>query len=250
MAIFIYVHAGGAVNEYDFQYDDDGFSAVSKKSGEKKYFSKGNTKKEGIDISSWSGDIDWAKLKESGIEFVMIREGYGLADPNQVDKRFHKNIKEAQKNGIPCGAYHYSYATSVKEAIEEAEFCISNIKNYKLEYPIAFDIEDASVEKCCRREATDMCIAFCDTLRQAGYYATIYTNKNWITNFLFEGELFHAYDLWYAQWNEEITEPDYHCGIWQKKGDQKIDGVHGFADINECYYDYSQIMKDLHLNGN
>lgn len=247
--VFTYVHAENTVNEYDFEYSAEGFSAVSKVSGEKKYYSRGNVKKKGIDISSWSGNIDWKKLKESGIEFAMIREGYGLPNPRQVDKRFHKNIKSAQENGTPCGVYHYSYATSVDEAIKEAEFCISNIKNYKLEYPIAFDIEDKSAEKCRGREATDMCKAFCDKLREAGYYTTIYANKNWMKYFLFEKELRPKYDLWYAQWKDSIVKPDYWCGMWQKENDQKIDGVQWSADINECYYDYSEIIRDLHLNG-
>ena len=121
VSLFVYVHAENTVIEYDFKYSAEGFSAVSKVSGEKKYYSRENVKKNGIDISSWSGDIDWKKLKESGIEFVMIREGYGASDPRQVDKRFHKNIKAAQENGIPCGVYHYSYATRVDEAIKEAE---------------------------------------------------------------------------------------------------------------------------------
>lgn len=246
---FICIHAESGANEYDFEYSNKGFSAVSKKSGEKKYYCRGSVKKKGIDISSWSGNIDWKKLKESGIEFAMIREGYGLPNPRQVDKRFHKNIKAAQENGIACGVYHYSYATNADEAIKEAEFCISNIKNYKLEYPVAFDIEDKSAEKCRGREATDMCIAFCDKLRESGYYTTLYANKNWIKYFLFEKELQQKYDLWYAQWKESIVKPDYYCGMWQKEKDQKLDGVQFSADINECYYDYSEIIKGLHLNG-
>jgi GH25 family lysozyme M1 (1,4-beta-N-acetylmuramidase) len=247
---FIRARTETVVNEYDFEYNNEGFSAVSKTTGEEKNYLKRDIAEKGIDVSSWSGDIDWKMLKESGVKFAMIREGYGSFDPNQVDKKFHENIKKAQENGIPCGVYHYSYATSIEVAIEEAEFCISNIKDYKLEYPIAFDIEAECAEKCCGREATDMCIAFCDTLRNAGYYPTIYANKNWIKHFLFEEELLPKYDLWYAQWKESIVEPDYPCGMWQKAGDQKIDGVQGYADINECYYDYSQIIKDLHLNGN
>ena len=59
----------------------------------------------GIDVSSWQGEIDWKKVKESGIEFAMIREGYGRKDPNQIDKYFHANIQKAQEQGIYCGAY-------------------------------------------------------------------------------------------------------------------------------------------------
>ena len=109
-------------------------------------------------------------------------------------------MQKAQENGIYCGVYHYSYAVSVEDAVNEANFCIENIKDYKLEYPVAFDIEDKSMIKLGKRTLTDICTAFCDTLEKAGYYAIIYTNPNWLKNYLYKDELFSKYDLWLADW--------------------------------------------------
>lgn len=201
----------------------------------------------GIDVSSWQGEIDWKKVKESGIEFAMIREGYGRKDPNQVDKYFHTNIKKAQEQGIYCGAYHYSYSISVEDAINEANFCIENIKDYKLEYPVAFDIEDKSIFKLGKRTLTDICKAFCDTLEQAGYYVVIYTNPNWLENYLYKNELLSKYDLWLAEWYED--KPSYSCGLWQFSDKGSVYGINGDVDMNFSYKNYSEIMKLKGLNG-
>jgi Lyzozyme M1 (1,4-beta-N-acetylmuramidase) len=95
----------------------------------------------GIDVSKWNGTIDWQKVKGSGIDFAIIREGFGVKSPNQIDEKFKYNITGAKNAGISCGAYHYSYAVSVQEAVNEAQFCLENIRGYQLAYPIAFDAE-------------------------------------------------------------------------------------------------------------
>ena len=201
----------------------------------------------GIDVSSWQGEIDWKKVKNSGIEFAMIREGYGRKEPNQIDKYFHTNIKNAQKNGIYCGVYHYSYAVSVDDAINEANFCMENIKNYKLEFPIAFDIEDKSMVKLGRQTLTDICKAFCDTLENNSYYTVIYTNPNWLENYLYKDELLSKYDLWLADWYKDT--PSYSCGIWQFSDKGSVYGISGDVDMNLSYKNYVQIIKSNNLNG-
>lgn len=203
--------------------------------------------KKGIDVSVHQGNIDWNKVKDSGIEFAVIRDGYGRESPNQVDKRFHTNIKNAQNSGIHCGVYHYSYAINSADAVKEAQFCLKNIKDYKLEYPVAFDIEDKSMIKLGKRVLTDICKAFCGTIEQAGYYSIIYTNPNWLKNYLFADELLPSYDLWLAQWG--ASKPSYACGIWQTSETGKVDGISGNVDINIAYKDYKKIMEDNSLNG-
>ncbi len=185
----------------------------------------------GIDVSKWNGEIDWKKVKESGIEFAMIREGYGRKNFNQVDKCFHKNIKNALESGIHCGVYHYSYAVSAKDAVNEANFCLENIKGYSLEYPVAFDIEDKSMEKLSKRMLTDICKAFCDTIEQHGYYVSIYTNVDWLENHLYKDELLPKYDLWQ----------------FSNKG--CVYGVNGDVDMNLSYKNYPKVIKSKGLNG-
>lgn len=95
----------------------------------------------GIDVSKWNGEIDWRKVRNAGINFAIIREGYGKKDPRQIDKRFKENYEGAKAVGIPVGSYHYSYADSIDDAKCEAEFCLENIEGFKLEYPIIIDVE-------------------------------------------------------------------------------------------------------------
>lgn len=201
----------------------------------------------GIDVSVWQGVIDWKKVKDSGIEFAMIREGFGRREPKQIDKYFHKNIKAAQDNGIYCGAYHYSYSVSVDDAKEEADFCLSNINDYKLEFPVAFDVEDKSMIKLGKRTLTDICKSFCDYIESAGYYAIIYTNPNWLRNHLYSDELLPKYDIWLADWNKD--KPSYQCGIWQFSDKGSVYGINGDVDMNLSYKNYAEIIKSRGLNG-
>lgn len=201
--------------------------------------------KHGIDVSKWQGTIDWNTTKKF-IDFAMIRAGYGR-EITQMDKCFLYNVKHAQANGVPIGAYWYSYAKSAEEAIKEANACLTTIKGFKFEYPIVFDIEDSSQLSLSKRLKTDICKAFCNTIEKAGYYAMIYTNCNWLKNHLYADELLAKYDLWLAHWNAK--EPAYSCGIWQTTDKGIIDGISGYVDLNTAFKDYPSIMKAKGLNG-
>ncbi len=168
----------------------------------------------GIDVSKWNGNINWEKVKNAGIDFAIIREGYGRKDPKQIDKQFKNNINGAKSVGIHTGVYHYSYADSVDDAINEAQFCLENVQGLKLEYPIVIDIEDKEQLKLNNRQRTDIVKAFCGEIEKHGYYAMFYCNANWLRNYLFKDELLPKYDLWLAQWDVDV--PYVSCGIWQK----------------------------------
>lgn len=202
--------------------------------------------KKGIDVSKWQGAIDWEKVKQDGVDFAIIREGYGKENPNQVDKRFEENYKKAKAAGISVGVYHYSYADSVEDAKLEAEFCLKNIAGKQLEYPVVFDIEDKEQLKLTNQQRTELCKAFCETIEKAGYYAMIYCNLNWWNNYLNCKEL-GKYDLWLAHW--DVAKPAVSCGIWQKSERGIIDGINGNVDLNESFKDYPSIMKQKGLNG-
>ena len=202
--------------------------------------------KKGIDVSKWQGSINWQEAKNDGVDFAIIREGYGKENPSQVDKKFEENYKNAKAVGIPVGVYHYSYADSVEDAKKEAEFCLKNIAGKQLEYPVVFDIEDKEQLKLNNRQRTDICKAFCEEIEKAGYYVMIYCNLNWYKNYLYSEEL-KKYDLWLAQW--DVAEPSVKCGIWQKTDKGHIDGISGNVDLNIAYKDYPTIMKIRGLNG-
>lgn len=201
----------------------------------------------GIDVSKWQGNIDFQKVKKSGMNFVMLREGYGRKAPNQIDKMFKINYEKAKNVGINVGCYHYSYADSVEDAKKEAEFCLENIQGMQFEYPICFDIEDKTVFVLSNKIKTDIVKTFCDIIEKAGYYAMFYCNLTWLNNYLNKDELIKKYDLWLAQWN--VDKPSETCGIWQKSDSGKIDGINGRVDLDIAYKDYPTIIKAKGLNG-
>lgn len=201
----------------------------------------------GIDVSKWNGNINWDKVKSAGINFAIVREGYGKRDPRQVDKKFKDNINGAKSVGIHTSVYHYSYADSVEDAINEARFCLENIEGFKLEYPVIIDVEDKEQLKLNNRQRTDIVKAFCSEIEKHGYYAMFYCNLNWLNNYLYKDELLPKYDLWLAQWG--VDAPSVSCGIWQYSSTGKIDGIDGNVDLDVSYKNYPEIMKTRGLNG-
>ena len=201
----------------------------------------------GIDVSKWNGNINWEKVKNSGVDFAVIREGYGKKDPRQIDKKFKENIKGARSVGIHTGVYHYSYADSAEDAVNEAQFCLENIGGLALEYPVVIDIEDKEQLKLNNRQRTDIVKAFCSEIEKAGYYAMFYCNLNWLNNYLIKEELLLKYDLWLAQW--DVSSPAVSCGIWQKSDKAVVEGINGNVDIDISYKNYPEIMQLKNLNG-
>ena len=193
--------------------------------------------KKGIDVSYAQGSIDFTKVDKNEVQFAIVRSSFGW-EANQKDKQCDRNIKGFQNLGIPCGVYHYSYAKSVDDAVKEAKYCISCIKDYSLELPVFFDIEEDSTAKLGKRICTDIVKAFCDYMINAGYSAGVYVNPSWLNNYLYKDELIGKYDLWLAQWKAE--KPSYNCDLWQYNVGKKdtIKGISGEIDLNYMYKDY------------
>ena len=149
--------------------------------------------------------------------------------------------------GIHTSVYHYSYADSVEDAINEARFCLENIEGMKLEYPVIIDVEDKEQLKLNNRQRTDIVKAFCSEIEKHGYYAMFYCNLNWLNNYLYKDELLPKYDLWLAQWG--VDAPSVSCGIWQYSSCGKVEGISGNVDLNISYKNYPEIIKSKGLNG-
>ena len=190
-----------------------------------------------IDVSTWNGNIDWNKVYKSGVRYAMIRSSFGVENPNQVDNKFVRNITNAQRAGVKCGIYHYSYAKSAAEAKKEAEFCLKTIKGYKLDLPVAFDIEDSSQTHLGKDTLTSIVIAFCDRIKSAGYRPMLYCNPNWLCNYLHKDKLINKYDIWLANWG--VSAPSYNCAIWQYSENGSVPGILGSVDMNWIYKDYT-----------
>lgn len=204
--------------------------------------------KKGIDVSTWQGNIDWNKVKADGIEFAMLRSSFGKENPNQqTDNKFWQNYNGAKAAGVPIGAYHYSYATTVEDAKKEADFFLSIVKGCEFEYPVAFDIEDASQMYLGKQLITDIIMTFCERVQAAGYYVSLYTNLDWISNRIDMNRV-KAFDIWLAQWS---SQPTYggSFGMWQYTSKGSVNGISGNVDMNIAYYDYPTIIKNAGLNG-
>ena len=199
----------------------------------------------GIDVSVHNGNIDWEKVKADGVEFAIIRCGYGMKSPKQKDGQFERNYAECKKHGIPVGVYHYSYAHSEAEALAEADFVLELIKDKQFEYPVVFDLEDKSQMNLGKEQLTKIAEAFCGKIEAAGYYVSLYCNADWYRNRLDRVRL-AKYDLWLAEWR---SAKSFECGIWQYISKGKVNGISGDVDMNIAYKNYPQIIKSAGLNG-
>lgn len=205
----------------------------------------------GIDVSKWQGEIDWAKVKADDVKFAMIRLGYGSADGNScgLDGYFEKNVQNALKAGIDIGCYFYSYATSVEAAKKEAEYVVGVLQKYKgvFTYPVVYDLEDKTQQNLGKTVLTDMVIAFGDAIEKAGFYFALYSNLNWLKNYLDDSKL-KRFDHWLAQWAPAPTY-DGDFGIWQSSSTGSVNGISGNVDTDVAYKDYPKIIREAKLNG-
>lgn len=188
----------------------------------------------GIDVSSWQGDIDWKKVKAAGIEFTMIRACKGT----KPDLMFEKNIRGAMEQGISCGVYLYSIASTKAEAILEAKAIIAMIKPYEIVYPVAFDIEDIIQHGLTDEVRTDLVESFCKEIKGAGYHTCMYTSLSWITT-MFQLTRLETIDKWVAQWSG--SQPKFEAtSLWQYSSKGKIDGIAGDVDLDISYKSYKK----------
>ena len=212
------------------------------------------TYKKGIDVSQWQGTIDWDKVKASGVQFAMIRAGWGQ---NNIDTQFKRNISECNRVGIPCGIYWFSYAYTEAMAVREAEYALAAVEPYKLEYPIAFDYEGDSVRYAKTKGVTPnkahvsaLARAFCGRIEQGGYYAMVYTNPAYLSQY-FDADIPKEFDIWLAQWPtnpDPATKPAQAGGIWQYTSSGAVSGISGRVDLDAAYYDYPGIIAENGLN--
>ena len=191
----------------------------------------------GIDISKWQGDVDFNALKEAGVEFVIIRVGTssGINGENLVDSKFEQNINGANKAGIPVGVYFYSYANSEDRAISDALWVVEQIKDYKVDLPIAFDWENWSFYNEFNLSffgLSNMADSFVKTVRDAGYEGMLYSSKNYLEDIWFKGD----YPVWLAHYTTKTNyEGDYE--FWQLCNNGRVAGINGDVDINIRYLD-------------
>lgn len=201
--------------------------------------------KMGIDVSVYQGDIDWARVKDAGVEYAFVRLGSrGYGDGKlRADEKAMDNLRSAKAAGISVGAYVFSQAISVEEALEEAEFALEKLEGMALDLPLVFDweyiSETARTAKVTRRLLTDCTAAFCRAVEEAGYEAMVYFNQTQARDLLYLEEL-TAYKFWLAMYDTAGTFP---CKVdfWQYTSTGKIPGIQGDVDINLMFLYKKQI---------
>lgn len=184
----------------------------------------------GIDLSVWNEDVDYTKLKEQGIEFAIIRCGYGK-DKSQKDKMFEKHYEGLRQAGIKIGCYHYSYCNNINNAILEAENCLEYIKGKDFDLPVFYDLEEKTTSALGKDTVTEIAKIFCDRIKQAGYKAGVYANLDWFQNYINVNEIEKDYYIWLAQWSEKHSA-NFRVDFWQYTSNGKILGIPNNVDLN------------------
>lgn len=206
---------------------------------EDKTIKKSDKSSFGIDVSAYQGDIDWDKVKASGVDFVIIRAGYRGSKTGVLveDSCFKKNLQGAREAGIQVGVYFFTQATNEVEAVEEASMVVSLLENSKIDYPIFIDTEGAGgngrADLLDAETRTKVCVAFCKTVESAGYHGGVYASRSWYYRNLNASDL-EEFVIWDAEY---VGNPQYtgKYDMWQYTSSGLIDGINTRVDLDVSY---------------
>ena len=205
---------------------------------------------QGIDVSEHQGRIDWDAVKASGIDFAILRVGFGAPSwGGRVDHQFSRNISECERLGIPYGVYIYSYAFDDQQAADEASMVIDCLSGHNPRLPVYYDLEDNKIIADGRQSGiASRAQVFCNTISAAGFKPSIYANLYWF-NYILTDSVFKSssWDHWIAQYNSKC----YYTGnysIWQYKSNGTVSGINGNVDMNYAYVDVSLYYWQLKDN--
>lgn len=209
--------------------------------GEMEYVENGVvTSHKGIDVSKYQGEIDWQAVKADGVEYAFIRLGLRGYESGKIvlDEYFEQNLQGANDADVKAGVYFFTQAVTEAEAREEANFVLENIAGYQVSYPIVFDVEmitnaNGRANALSKEERTNIAIAFCETIRQAGYTPMIYGNVKCFTKLLDMTRL-QDYEKWYAFYDNYMYMP-YEVSCWQYTEKGKVNGIKEEVDMNISY---------------
>ena len=212
-------------NRYDFQYNRNNYLLLQNVHS-----------MPGVDVSAFQGEIDWQAVKDSGIEFAIVRLGYrGYTKGKLVkDEYAARNLEGARKAGLKVGAYIFSQALNIKEVDEEIAFMMDVLDGFLPDMPLVLDWEiptpDARTAKMDARTLTDLQLHFCQTIREKGYEPMVYFNWHQSENLYFLHEL-EEYPFWLALYQDRMTYP-WKVEMWQYTCKGRVPGIKGDVDIN------------------
>lgn len=201
---------------------------------------------QGIDISHWNGDIDFNKVKASGVDFVIIKAG-GSDKSFYTDSKFITNYNRAVAAGLSVGAYYFAGKNfrGIESGILDARRFIKILDGLKFDYPVFLDIE--AQENRYKEEITDAAIAFCEEMEKAGYFVGIYASD--ISGF--KDKLNHERIKDFAHWVARYGKEPEVCksyGIWQYSSKGSVPGISGSVDMDISAVDYAKVIKEKGFN--
>lgn len=198
----------------------------------------------GIDVSGYQNEIDWQQVAQAGVRFAMIRvggRGWGTTGTLYDDSRAQANYEGAKQAGLQVGVYFFSQAITPEEAVEEAEYVLSYIKDWELELPVVYDWEyvgpEARTANMDARTLTDCTLAFCRTVENADREAMVYFNPTQSNTLLFLEELLQ-YPFWLAMYQDTMDYP-HKVDMWQYTRKGRVPGIEGDVDIN-LYFPHNE----------
>lgn len=185
----------------------------------------------GIDVSHNQGTINWQQVKADGIDFAIIRCGYGMNQSDQDDSQWMNNVRGCEKYGIPYGVYLYSYADTIAKAKSEAAHVLRLVRGHKITYPIYYDLEDNYILSHTNAKQRQKIIqTFTAIIKKAGYSVGIFAPKSWFEKELPKASFNHC-DKWVAHWNTKCTYQGTYQ-MWQATNQGRVNGINGMVDIN------------------
>lgn len=231
------------ISTYSAVINPDGFKVFNWFDRFSRGYYTGTDAYKGIDVSYHNGKIDWAKVKSSGVDYAIIRCGYGMDQRNQDDQQWMNNVRGCIENDIPFGVYLYSCATDVSRASSEADHVLRLLREAGLNpgdlaYPVYFDMEDKSTQNS---NLAAIAQTFCNKIESAGYQVGIYANKAWF-NELLTDKCFNNWTKWVAEWNASsgltykgLSNFTSGNGMWQFSDYGSVPGVGGACDLNYTF---------------
>lgn len=208
--------------------------------------------RKGLDISSYQKGINFDAIKNSGMEFLILRAGFtgwGTGVSFNKDNCFENFYIQAKSRNIPVGAYWYSCANTYDKGVNEAKYMYENcLKGKQFEYPIYIDVEEPRHQSNNKNGVTQAVIGFCEYLENKGYYVGIYASD--ISGFKDKMNIsqLNDYDKWVARYGSKPTYATAH-GLWQYTDTGRINGYNDNLDMDIAYKDYPTIIKNNGLNG-
>ena len=192
----------------------------------------------GIDISKWQGEVDFEKVKNSGVEFVILRMGVmkNKDTPITIDNTFKNNYQKAKEVGLKVGIYVYSESNTIQSAVENAEFVIETLNGDKLDFPVCFDWEcwaNFNELEINLYQLNEMYDAFSKRLKDAGYDTMLYASENYLNNTWLS---LKDYTIWVAKYSTKtpsVNDSDYI--LWQNSDKGRVDGINEPVDL-DIYY--------------